>query len=161
MISACGSLTGHAEYIGELIRESTAEGREVLAAHRGRNYLFQLNEEYTIDATFVGNETRYINHAPGRAANCVAQSNSLHPCYGLTLNFLLVLLVNGEHRIGFWACRYPSNLDSGIYLTKHTARDIKPGEEVLLDYGKDFFQDTLHASQLTAKVASLHRGGIA
>ncbi|KIY73930.1 SET domain-containing protein [Cylindrobasidium torrendii FP15055 ss-10] len=111
------------EYIGELIRDTTLEGREVLATHRGRNYLFQLNKEYTIDATFVGNEARYINHAPGRTANCFAR----------------ILLVNGEHRIGFWA-----------------SRDIKAGEEVLLDYGENFFQDKLHSSQLTAKVATKH-----
>ena len=46
----------------------------ILAEHRGRFYVHKLNAEFNIDASFVGNGGRYINHAKGREANCVVQS---------------------------------------------------------------------------------------
>ena len=50
----------------------THENR-VQTRHLGRNYLFGLNGEWTIDAAVVGNETRFINHAHGSLANCRAE----------------------------------------------------------------------------------------
>jgi len=45
-----------------------------LANHRKRGYLFSLDSVLDIDATYVGNESRYINHSPN--SNCVASSES-------------------------------------------------------------------------------------
>lgn len=41
--------------------------------YRGRNYLFQLNLNLTIDGMYAGNETRFINHAPDGYANAQAR----------------------------------------------------------------------------------------
>ncbi|TFK58718.1 hypothetical protein BDN72DRAFT_743809, partial [Pluteus cervinus] len=57
-----------------------------IARHRGRAYLFNLNESLRIDGSYVGNVSRYINHHNG-LDNCVAN----------------VRLVNGEHRIAMHA----------------------------------------------------------
>ncbi|EIM81875.1 SET domain-containing protein [Stereum hirsutum FP-91666 SS1] len=78
------------EYVGELVYDETAESRQDVAKYLGRNYFYRLNETLNIDASRVGNEARFINHAPSRLANCNAE----------------VLLVNGEHRIGIFAARY-------------------------------------------------------
>ncbi|KAJ6627717.1 hypothetical protein B0H10DRAFT_1869485 [Mycena sp. CBHHK59/15] len=94
------------EYVGELIYEPTTDSRELVAAHRGRNYLFQLNDTVSVDGTYVGNNSRYINHDAANP-NCKAH----------------VRMVNGEHRIG-------------IYATRHLAL----GDEVLFDYGGEFFR---------------------
>ncbi|KII91374.1 hypothetical protein PLICRDRAFT_38116 [Plicaturopsis crispa FD-325 SS-3] len=75
------------EYVGELVEHDEARGEIYL--YNGRNYLFGLNSTYSSDAAQAGNETRYLNHAPGSAANCHA------------LNFF----VNNEHRIGLFAAR--------------------------------------------------------
>lgn len=42
-----------------------------VAQHRRRNYLFDLNPTMSIDATYAGNEARFINH-DHKNANCVA-----------------------------------------------------------------------------------------
>lgn len=39
---------------------------------RGRNYLFMLNENFSLDASLLGNEARFINHARGDKVNCEA-----------------------------------------------------------------------------------------
>ncbi|PFH51358.1 hypothetical protein AMATHDRAFT_142730 [Amanita thiersii Skay4041] len=85
-----------AEYIGELIYTPTAMSRGLLAHHRGRNYLFTLNDTVSIDSTYAGNTTRYINHSEDNP-NCLAK----------------ILIVNGEHRIGIFA---EQDIDTGEEL---------------------------------------------
>ncbi|TFK49251.1 SET domain-containing protein [Heliocybe sulcata] len=79
-----GDLIG--EYVGEIIYEPTVESREDVAHHRRRNYVFELNDTFSVDSSNVGNETRFINHSR-RSVNCRAE----------------VRLVNGEHKIGIYA----------------------------------------------------------
>ncbi|KIJ96321.1 hypothetical protein K443DRAFT_635499 [Laccaria amethystina LaAM-08-1] len=78
-----------AEYTGELILDPTRESREIVATHRNRNYVFELNSAFSLHSGGAGNETRYINHQSGELANCTAK----------------IRLVNGEHRIGINALR--------------------------------------------------------
>lgn len=40
------------------------------ATHRGRQYIFELNPYVSVDATFAGNEARFINHST--TPNCHA-----------------------------------------------------------------------------------------
>lgn len=47
-----------------------------VAKYLGRNYFYRLNETLNIDASRVGNEARFINHAPSRLANCNAEGAS-------------------------------------------------------------------------------------
>ncbi|KZT18932.1 SET domain-containing protein [Neolentinus lepideus HHB14362 ss-1] len=101
-----GDLIG--EYVGEIIYEPTVQSREDVAQHRRRNYVFELNETFSLDSSNVGNETRFINHSSTNA-NCKA----------------LVILVNGEHRIG-------------VYATK----SLGSGVELRLNYGSQFFVNT-------------------
>ncbi|KAJ7629113.1 hypothetical protein FB45DRAFT_920000 [Roridomyces roridus] len=76
------------EYIGEIIFDPTTESREHITKHRGRNYLFQLNETTSVDGVYLANDARFINHN-GENPNCKAG----------------VKLVNGEHRIGLYSTR--------------------------------------------------------
>ncbi|OCH87565.1 SET domain-containing protein [Obba rivulosa] len=88
------------EYVGELIYEPTFDARgffdrclltfemhSILSTHRGRSYVYGLDHELNVDSTFAGNESRFINHAPGKKANCAVS----------------IKLVNGDHRIGVYA----------------------------------------------------------
>ncbi|KAF8886794.1 hypothetical protein BD779DRAFT_1529722 [Infundibulicybe gibba] len=77
------------EYIGELMYDASIDTRDLVAKHRGRNYVFQLNRSLSIDGSSLGNESRFINH-DGENHNCYAR----------------VKLVNGEHRIGIYAGRW-------------------------------------------------------
>ncbi|KAF9222593.1 SET domain-containing protein [Gyrodon lividus] len=99
-----------AEYSGELIYELTVESRADLANHRDRCYVFSLNDTFSLDATYVGNISRFIDHSAGaergKRVNCQAQ----------------IRLVNGDHRIGIFALR-----------------DLEAGTEVLINYGSGFF----------------------
>ncbi|KAF6753658.1 hypothetical protein DFP72DRAFT_1010437 [Ephemerocybe angulata] len=95
------------EYMGELIYDDTVQARDHISRHKGRTYLFQLNSKLSIDSGFVGNEARFINHDP-KHFNTQAS----------------ILMVNGEHRIGFFA-------------TKH----IPEGSEILINYGPEFFKE--------------------
>jgi histone-lysine N-methyltransferase SETD1 len=53
------------EYIGELVRPSVAELREKIydKIDVGGSYLFRIDNEVVIDATFKGNLARFINHS--------------------------------------------------------------------------------------------------
>jgi SET domain-containing protein len=53
----------------------------------GSSYLFDLCEEYSIDATRMGNKTKFINFSDD--PNCVSR----------------VMLVRGDYRIGLYAKR--------------------------------------------------------
>ena len=52
------------EYVGELVRQLTADERErrYEAMGIGSSYLFRVDLEYIIDATKRGNMARFINH---------------------------------------------------------------------------------------------------
>lgn len=82
--AANGSLIG--EYTGQRIHGPTSLSREPLYLHRSRYYTFDLNADLVLDAGYVGNEMKFINHC--------ARSANVGPS---------VMFVNGEHRIGVFA----------------------------------------------------------
>jgi len=53
------------EYIGEIIRSAVADRREIKyeSDGRGSSYLFRIDSDMIIDATFKGNLARFINHS--------------------------------------------------------------------------------------------------
>mmetsp|Transcript_36916 Transcript_36916/g.26826 ORF Transcript_36916/g.26826 Transcript_36916/m.26826 type:complete len:153 (-) Transcript_36916:40-498(-) len=61
------------EYVGEKIRNKVADKREDLYERLGIGdcYMFRLDKEYIIDATFFGGKARYLNHSCD--ANCSAK----------------------------------------------------------------------------------------
>jgi len=104
------------EYVGELFTVDNTPN--IMAAnHRGLNYNFSTNETWIIDAARVGNNTRYANHAKEPDSNCEAR----------------IRVVNGEHRIGFFA-----------------TKRIGVGEEILLDYGPEYWKNHVPGSSVPA-----------
>jgi SET domain-containing protein len=93
-----------AEYVGEIISEAESVRRNEIYDKLKVSFIFDLNEEVTIDSFRYGNVERFINHSK-KHANCKP----------------VVKLVNGEHRIGFFA-----------------TKDLAAGEELFFDYGKKF-----------------------
>lgn len=53
------------EYIGDIVRQSVADDREkkYMETGIGSSYLFRIDEDNIIDATFRGNQARLINHS--------------------------------------------------------------------------------------------------
>lgn len=53
------------EYVGEVIREPVADLRERLYCEQGFGdcFMFRVNKNTIIDATFIGNQARYLNHS--------------------------------------------------------------------------------------------------
>ncbi|KAH6949042.1 hypothetical protein BKA56DRAFT_716317 [Ilyonectria sp. MPI-CAGE-AT-0026] len=103
------------EYVGEIIHHDEGVRREarrvyVFGEEANVSYVFTLleNEGIWVDAAIYGNLSRYINHA------------SKGGKYGCNIT-PQILYVNGEYRIKFRA-----------------TRDIKVGEELFFNYGKNF-----------------------
>ena len=65
------------EYVGELVRQLTADERErrYEAMGIGSSYLFRVDLEYIIDATKRGNMARFINHCCD--VSCMKRSDVL------------------------------------------------------------------------------------
>lgn len=70
------------EYVGEKIRIPVADRREKLYEKLGVGdcYLFSLDKDYIIDATFFGNKARYINHScdPNLKSEKITVNNETH-----------------------------------------------------------------------------------
>jgi SET domain-containing protein len=111
-----------AEYVGEIISYAECGRRSEIYDKLKVSFIFDLNDEVVIDSYRYGNLERFINHSK-KNANCKP----------------LVRLVNGEHRIGFFA-----------------TKDLVAGVELFFDYGKEF---TLKQGLEEMEDASKKKGG--
>lgn len=74
------------EYNGALLSQDEAERRGNVYDSSKLSYLFDLNEDRVIDATQIGNKSKFVNHSSTRP-NVEA----------------IIMNVSGHHRIGFYA----------------------------------------------------------
>ena len=90
------------KYIGEVIEKEEVERRSTINIPFERNYAFELDDYYDIDATRYGNKMRYINQSSFGYENCYARN----------------VIVRGNTEILFYAKR---DIKKGeeIYLDYH------------------------------------------
>ena len=82
-VSAMAKETLVGEYVGESISPAEADARGAVYDARHHSFLFEASRERVLDATRVGNKTRWMNHDPPAAATCAPR----------------VVRVRGENRI--------------------------------------------------------------
>lgn len=61
------------EYTGELITDQESNRRGCIYDQSEHSFIFNIDNMHSIDATYFGNKTRYINHKSDSQANCSTQ----------------------------------------------------------------------------------------
>ncbi|XP_013674044.2 histone-lysine N-methyltransferase ASHR3 [Brassica napus] len=111
------------EYIGEVISDAQCEQRLWDMKHKGMKdfYMCEIQKDFTIDATFKGNASRFLNHSCN--PNCVLEKWQ----------------VEGETRVGVFAAR---QIEAGEPLT-YDYRFVQFGPEVKCNCGSENCQGYL------------------
>ncbi|KAG6902460.1 hypothetical protein C0995_016322 [Termitomyces sp. Mi166 len=104
----------------------------IVSKHRKRQYLFQINQTYSIDSTNAGNESRFANHDSN--ANCRAKSRHIPPGTELCLNYGNYFFDNAgadtDHNISPIAETLDLASDQVLYsLDQHSSDETYAGSE--------------------------------
>ncbi|KAI4344334.1 hypothetical protein L6164_011572 [Bauhinia variegata] len=120
------------EYIGEVIDDALCEKRLWDMKYRGvqKFYMCEIRKDFTIDATFKGNTSRFLNHSCD--PNCVLEKWQ----------------VDGETRVGVFAAR---SIEVGEPLT-YDYRFVQFGPEVICHCGAPNCQGFLGTKKKIDKV---------
>lgn len=126
------------EYVGEVISDALCEQRLWDMKHKGiKNfYMCEIRKDFTIDATFKGNASRFLNHSCG--PNCNLEKWD----------------VDGETRVGVFAAR---SIKAGEPLT-YDYRFVQFGPEVKCHCGASSCQGYLGTKKKIAKLELLDWG---
>ncbi|KAG1790012.1 uncharacterized protein HD556DRAFT_756981 [Suillus plorans] len=94
------------DYVGGILTSDHVEILHHVTEYSGRNYFFEFsnaNGDEMLDAAPVGNATRFLNHAPAETETDLPRSDGTPRSNAELANCVAqVLLVNGEHHIGFY-----------------------------------------------------------
>ncbi|KAJ0599238.1 putative [histone H3]-lysine(4) N-trimethyltransferase transcription regulator SET family [Helianthus annuus] len=120
------------EYVGEVISDALCEQRLWDMKYKGLKnfYMCEIRKDFTIDATFKGNASRFLNHSCG--PNCNLEKWD----------------VDGETRVGVFAARA---IEAGEPLT-YDYRFVQFGPEVKCQCGASCCQGYLGSKKKTPKL---------
>ncbi|KAF4370390.1 hypothetical protein F8388_016127 [Cannabis sativa] len=145
------------EYIGEVIDDALCEQRLWNMKDKGVHnfYMCEIRKDFTIDATFKGNLSRFLNHSCN--PNCILEKWLVQSDDGplMPFGYWNNLQVDGETRVGVFAARL---IKVGEPLT-YDYRFVQFGPEVRCHCGATNCQGYLGTKKKIDKVELLKRQG--
>ncbi|KAG1661637.1 hypothetical protein FOA52_007518 [Chlamydomonas sp. UWO 241] len=104
---SCGEDDFLGEYTGDLITQEEADRRGRIYDRMNNSYLFNLNEQWVLDARHRGNKFRFANHSP--KPNCKVR----------------LLMVDGDWRVAVYANRSITPNEELFYDYRYD-QDVRP-----------------------------------
>ncbi|KAF9008509.1 hypothetical protein BDZ89DRAFT_1144170 [Hymenopellis radicata] len=120
------------EYHGQIKEiDKTSKLEEIISKHMHRNYVFELNDEATIDAASMGNVTRFLNDKPARPESEIKSNKKKSK--------------HSKRRDQYANCvAHVIHANEEKHIVLRTEPPVDGRNELTLSYGENYWKTSMH-----------------